>query len=652
MIGNNTLAGGSSTLIGLADFPASYDGHAGEAVVVNAGENGVEFVPASGAGDMTKAVYDPTNINSNAFNTDNHTSGTTNKVYTATEQSKLSGIAAGAEVNVQSDWNQTTNTADDYIKNKPAEAPIDGFTYGRKNLTWVKDTLDISRFKSDIIYPAELIYSGITDVATEAQLVAAISAASNFNIINLTADITLTSTLVINKSLKFTGSFILQSAGGASDPVTLISITANDVCFDTGLTIKHLKTTNTSVEVAVNLNALRFISRAVIEFMEFGYILRGSWSITGTTTYTGALANNHRHFGIYSISEPSAIDSIIFNFPSEATPRDSFIYISTSLGSDKFNSTLKVSSCRQLDITKINRQFYLQDSWVSDGGAGLIIENCVFNSLNGDIGFLGSSGQNVLSFFTFVAILNNYSNNAATIADSYKGLLYLDGSGAVHNYGTTNFYYSGNIHSIILRSANDYISVIDYGGVAYKNTVYDNTVPLSVIINDTENNIYNWSNQLASSQSIQNILKGTYAGIYVSDGVTAQNIATGSTYVKLTGFETNGLSSNCTSDATNDKITFTKTGVYIVSWNISFTSNTNLVVWKITTFLNSVEQNSSHAQTKVGTGADSVACSGVGFIDVTTVPWDLDLRVRHDNGGTVAITPVYMNMTVNYVGNT
>ena len=43
----------------------------------------------------------------------------TDNNYTSTEKSKLSGIAAGAEVNVQSDWNQTTTTADDYIKNKP-----------------------------------------------------------------------------------------------------------------------------------------------------------------------------------------------------------------------------------------------------------------------------------------------------------------------------------------------------------------------------------------------------------------------------------------------------------------------------------------------------------------------------------------------------
>lgn len=44
--------------------------------------------------------------------------------YTTTEKNKLAGIAAGAEVNVQSDWNQSTTTADDYIKNKPTLATV------------------------------------------------------------------------------------------------------------------------------------------------------------------------------------------------------------------------------------------------------------------------------------------------------------------------------------------------------------------------------------------------------------------------------------------------------------------------------------------------------------------------------------------------
>lgn len=39
--------------------------------------------------------------------------------YTTAEKTKLAGIAEGAEVNVQSNWAQTTTTADDYIKNKP-----------------------------------------------------------------------------------------------------------------------------------------------------------------------------------------------------------------------------------------------------------------------------------------------------------------------------------------------------------------------------------------------------------------------------------------------------------------------------------------------------------------------------------------------------
>lgn len=39
--------------------------------------------------------------------------------FTTTLKNKLDGIASGAEVNVQSDWNQTNTSADDYIKNKP-----------------------------------------------------------------------------------------------------------------------------------------------------------------------------------------------------------------------------------------------------------------------------------------------------------------------------------------------------------------------------------------------------------------------------------------------------------------------------------------------------------------------------------------------------
>ena len=43
----------------------------------------------------------------------------TDNNYTTTEKNKLSGIATGAETNVQSDWDETDTASDAYIKNKP-----------------------------------------------------------------------------------------------------------------------------------------------------------------------------------------------------------------------------------------------------------------------------------------------------------------------------------------------------------------------------------------------------------------------------------------------------------------------------------------------------------------------------------------------------
>ena len=86
---------------------------------------GLQVQPSEGAfanGDKTKldgiaAGATANSSDATLLNVDNHTSGVTNKVYTATEQSKLSGIETGAQVNVQSDWNSIAG--DSLILNKP-----------------------------------------------------------------------------------------------------------------------------------------------------------------------------------------------------------------------------------------------------------------------------------------------------------------------------------------------------------------------------------------------------------------------------------------------------------------------------------------------------------------------------------------------------
>lgn len=58
-------------------------------------------------------------------------------------KTKLDGIAAGAEVNVQANWNQTDSSSDAYIQNKPTALPADGGnadTVGNKTVDDTQET--------------------------------------------------------------------------------------------------------------------------------------------------------------------------------------------------------------------------------------------------------------------------------------------------------------------------------------------------------------------------------------------------------------------------------------------------------------------------------------------------------------------------------
>ena len=76
------------------------------------------------ANGVVEFIYDGTYWNMIGAANDNNTTygvATTsaNGLMSSTDKSKLNGIATGAEVNVQSDWNVTDTTQDAYILNKP-----------------------------------------------------------------------------------------------------------------------------------------------------------------------------------------------------------------------------------------------------------------------------------------------------------------------------------------------------------------------------------------------------------------------------------------------------------------------------------------------------------------------------------------------------
>lgn len=68
--------------------------------------------------------------------------------YTTTEKNKLAGIATGAEVNVQSDWDETDTNSDAYIQNKPIIPTVNDAT-----LTIQKNGTTVATFTANSATP-------------------------------------------------------------------------------------------------------------------------------------------------------------------------------------------------------------------------------------------------------------------------------------------------------------------------------------------------------------------------------------------------------------------------------------------------------------------------------------------------------------------
>ena len=91
-----------------------------------------------------------------------NSSETETGLMTPEQFNKLKGIEEGAEVNVQADWNQTDNTKDDFIKNKPdlTEAALSGKFEDLKTKPELESSVgkitlkDASGWKTECVIPA------------------------------------------------------------------------------------------------------------------------------------------------------------------------------------------------------------------------------------------------------------------------------------------------------------------------------------------------------------------------------------------------------------------------------------------------------------------------------------------------------------------
>ena len=103
--------------------------------------------------------------------------------YTTAEKEKLAGIAQGAEVNVQANWNETDTTSDAFILNKPTS--LSAFTNDSEFIT--KTVNDLTNYyKKTETYTQEEVNALIGDLATiQIEVVESLPSTGSSNIIYL-----------------------------------------------------------------------------------------------------------------------------------------------------------------------------------------------------------------------------------------------------------------------------------------------------------------------------------------------------------------------------------------------------------------------------------------------------------------------------------
>jgi len=99
-----------------------------------------------------------------------------------------------------------------------------------------------------------------------------------------------------------------------------------------------------------------------------------------------------------------------------------------------------------------------------------------------------------------------------------------------------------------------------------------------------------------------------------------------------------------------DSIVITEKGRYMVIGQFSSSCGTGGVVVRKALFLNGAEVDKIHKYCKFTNQDQYDSGSFSGIIDVQTVPAYIDVRVRHDNVGSVNMTGAYGNLSITKIG--
>jgi hypothetical protein len=284
-------------------------------------------------------------------------------------------------------------------------------------------------------------------VTSTAELLAAFDSASIGDSISVSAGTyTLASTLSNSKSLKLYGagggSTIFQTAGTSGDPVTMVTVSSDNVVFK-DITFKHRKPNNTSLETAISISAggyptftypKNFIMDGCrVEYVEFGVVLRGEGFKLANNRFvyaTGTAGNSNRCIGIYGQKGNCFIANNIFdNSVLSSTAFRPIYSTSTNAASNELTTGALIVS-GNTSVGSI-QQFYNQDNLRgTPGGYDLYFLDNNINETSLFVGFWNGAA-NVGDMIGKIVLDGNTASGVHGGSPlATKGMLNIDNSGA------------------------------------------------------------------------------------------------------------------------------------------------------------------------------------------------------------------------------
>ena len=317
---------------------------------------------------------------------------------------------------------------------------------------WVKDADVLAQLQAGVVIsdggsslpPYDLAVGATEAYAT---LETALAAATNGQTILVRSGTYLVSTAIaVNKEVKIIGEsradVIFETAGGSSDPVNVFNVTANNVVL-AQMTIKHKKSSNTSIEAAVVASGSGFpqtrisnflLASCTVEYLEMGLSVRAeNWCARDCTfTYaTGSASNSNRAIVIYGTKGNAFIkDNLLKNDVLNGTSFRPF-YLTSTTGINPHETVEGKLVIEGNTHVGALAQFFNQDNNQS-AGAGtfeLQIKNNVTEETNLFAGFFAGAA-NAGDMFSSITLENNTISNLHAL-DGGKGMFGV--------YGTATF---------------------------------------------------------------------------------------------------------------------------------------------------------------------------------------------------------------------